>query len=143
MTHTHMAVHQNPQHPVAIPALFRSILNHIDAQSPEFQRMVTSSTSKVDGSKTFPQKKSHLNSSSGSLPLFSPTPPGSQALVAVEAVHSFDGREGLPLPQDLARARRALVRQRADGDAFRRDLRSRTTGQPKGGPVKLVEFTRK
>lgn len=74
MTHTHMAVHQNPQHPVAIPALFRSILNHIDAQSPEFQRMVTSSTSKVDGSKTFPQKKSHLNSSSGSLPLFSPHP---------------------------------------------------------------------
>jgi len=139
-----MAVHQNPQHPVAIPALFRSILNHIDSQSPEFQRMVTSSTSKVGGSKTFPPKK---KSSQFFLrvapPFFPPTPPGSQALVAVEAVHSFDGREGLPLPQDLARARRALVRQRADGDAFRRDLRSRTTGQPKGGPVKFVEFTRK
>ena len=73
--------------------------------------------------KPFPKEKKNIISI---LPpgrsLFSPTPPGSQALVAVEAVHRFDGREGLPLPQDLARARRALVRQRADGDAFRRDL---------------------
>lgn len=93
--------------------------------------------------KPSPKKKVISILPPGRSPFFPPTPPGSQALVAVEAVHSFDGREGLPLPQDLARARRALVRQRADGDAFRRDLRSRTTGQPKGGPVKFVEFTRK
>lgn len=150
MTHTHMAVHQNPQHPVAIPALFRSRLNHIDSQSPEFQRMVTSSTSKVGGSKTFsPQKKKHhLNSSSGSLP-FSPPPPGrkrwslSRPSTASMAVKVSPCRRISPVrgERSSGSVRMAMPSAVTCGTTV-------TTGQPSraeriGGPVKFVEFTRK
>mmetsp|Transcript_41668 Transcript_41668/g.107851 ORF Transcript_41668/g.107851 Transcript_41668/m.107851 type:complete len:221 (-) Transcript_41668:996-1658(-) len=47
--------------------------------------------------------------------------PQVETLVTPLAVHGLDGREGLALAQDITGARRALVGERADGDALRRD----------------------